>query len=123
MKVLLLEDHMFCAEMMCDLFKDRKIEIIHASNYNAGIKAWEKEEFDFAILDILLQNGRTGLEFYHQIMKESIPIFFLTGCIDDITLDQVNGYKVIQKNEEELEKLLSVLIKEFEETGKFIPNR
>ena len=88
MKILFLEDHSFFAKEIIDyiqLFLNEKseIDIYYANTYKEAVALLEKHKnFDRAILDVQLQNGRNGIEFADMNRSKIGKILFMTGCIE-----------------------------------------
>lgn len=101
MKILILEDHAFFASEIIEYFQeDTEIEGVYAKSYKEAIAAIEKhKKFDFSILDVILQNGKTGIDVARLHKEELGTIMFLTGCCDTTTLNALQEYIVVSKLE------------------------
>lgn len=100
MKILFLEDHSFFASDIIEYFtEETNFELIHVKTYKEAIRAIEKNKFDFAILDVILQNGKTGLDVAKYSPDKLGKIMFLTGCCDKTTLEALKEYIVVSKLE------------------------
>ncbi len=89
-KVLLIDDHeadaLLIYHQLLRAPGGDTIELHHASDFRAGVKALEAEEYDIVLLDFFLpdQIGIEGIE----IIRESFPevgIILLTGLNDEET--------------------------------------
>jgi CheY-like chemotaxis protein len=101
MKILLLEDHAFFASELIEYFQEDTVwEVVYAKSYKEAITAIEThKKFDFSILDVILQNGKTGLDVAKLHKEELGSIMFLTGCCDATTLNALQEYIVVSKLE------------------------
>ena len=85
-KILLIEDDIFLRDGLSEMLTKEGYDITLAENF---AKANEKiqENFDLAILDIMLPDGN-GLELCQEIRKDdnNTPILFLTACDDEIQI-------------------------------------
>ncbi len=88
-KILILEDHKFYIKEIIDELQDQGYTIDHATRYQQAEELIQKNTYDFAILDVILQNGKTGLHFAEKYSSKINKITFLTGCVDDVTLDAI----------------------------------
>jgi DNA-binding NarL/FixJ family response regulator len=100
MKVLLLEDHSFFASDLIEYFKEETdFELTHVKTYKEAMAALSKNKYDFSILDVILQNGKTGLDVAKASHGKLGKIMFLTGCCDSTTLEALREYVVVSKLE------------------------
>jgi DNA-binding response OmpR family regulator len=101
MKILLLEDHSFFATELVDYFiEETNYEVCYAKSYKEAVLALDKHgPFDYTILDVILQNGKTGLDLVRGHKDKLGKIMFLTGCSDDTTLNTLQEYIVVSKLE------------------------
>lgn len=85
-KILLVEDDIFLREGLSEMLTKEGYDVTLAENF---AKANEKiqENFDLAILDIMLPDGN-GLELCQEIRKvdNNTPLLFLTACDDEIQI-------------------------------------
>lgn len=127
-KVLIVEDHSFFAEELIEYLRDDCFyEVVHASNFLDAVRLIKKENgFDFSILDILLQNGKTGVDIAEKFKDQLGRILFVTGCVDEAVLNKIENYASTSKLHEiwsPLEKFLAggtPKINENETTSRFI---
>lgn len=89
MKVFYLEDHEFYAEDVIALLQKEGHEVTYVSNYKDCVEILKNNKFDCSILDVILQNGKTGLQLAEDYKNNLGRIMFLTGCVDKATLDTV----------------------------------
>ena len=100
MKILMVDDHTFYSEMIVDWIREQGHEIHYVTRYDDAVKVLEKEgKFDFSILDVILQNGKTGLTIVKNYPTQLGKILFLTGCTDQPTLNSISPYASIHKTE------------------------
>lgn len=85
-KILLVEDDIFLREGLSEMLTKEGYDVTLAENF---AKAKEKldENFDLAILDIMLPDG-SGLELCQEVREsgKNLPILFLTACDDEIQI-------------------------------------
>jgi DNA-binding NarL/FixJ family response regulator len=125
MKILLLEDHSFFASELIDYFnEDTDYELVYAKTYKEAIQALEKhKKFDYSILDVILQNGKTGIDVVKSHKKDLGNIMFLTGCSDSATLTALKDFIVVSKLEviwPKLDDFFSGKLKPVSETDQLV---
>ena len=91
MKILLLEDHAFYGDEIYEALCDAGHEVFYARNYKQGVEGVSKTKFDCSVLDIILQNGNTGLSFAKDFEDRLGRVFFVTGCEDSATLEAITN--------------------------------
>lgn len=98
-KVLFLDDHAFwCGEIIEYLRDDKGLEVHYAQSYNEAVALMKREKhFDMSILDVILQNGKTGLLFAEQFKEHLGNIIFITGCNDQTTKTALESYNHVHK--------------------------
>lgn len=90
MKILYLEDHEFYAVDIVKFLKKLNHEVVWCQSYKEFKKHIEDNQFfDCSILDMVLQNGKTGLELAETYSHNLGRVMFLTGCVDKIILDNI----------------------------------
>lgn len=89
MKIFYLEDHEFYAEDVIALLQKEGHEVTYVSNFKDCVEILKNNKFDCSILDVILQNGKTGLQLAEDYKNNLGRIMFLTGCVDKATLDTV----------------------------------
>ncbi len=89
-KILLVDDHKELLCMIHDILtKYGYTQIVTADSFQNGLKAFQEEQPDLAILDVMLPDGN-GFELFQEIRKRSnIPIFFLSAKDEDA--DRIMG--------------------------------
>lgn len=99
MKILYLEDHeFFASEILEYIAEETPHEVYYAKTYKEAEQLLEShKKFDAAILDVILQNGKTGLLFAENYEEKLGDILFVTGCNDNITKNALSKYKNIAK--------------------------
>ncbi|MCS7317589.1 MAG: hypothetical protein NZZ41_04660 [Candidatus Dojkabacteria bacterium] len=108
MRFLILDDHEFYCRDLIEYITLAKQEVYFAKNFREGVEIMEKNPslvFDVSFIDIILNNGKTGLHFISRYESRLGKIIILTGCIDDNTLETVKKWEVINKADNVLEKL------------------
>lgn len=123
MKILFLEDHAFFASDIVEYFQeDTDFECVYAKSYKEAVIAFEKhKKFDFSILDVILQNGKTGLDIAKTYKDKTGSIMFLTGCCDSTTLNALKEYIVVSKLEviwPKIDMFINGELKTLKETGR-----
>ena len=80
MNILLVEDDALVAEMMSDAMKRWDQEVVLAVSGKAAVQAAGSQEFDLALLDIMLPDG-FGYDFIPEIKKSQpdLKIITMTG--------------------------------------------
>jgi DNA-binding NarL/FixJ family response regulator len=101
MKILLLEDHSFFASELVEYFnEDTEFEVVYVKSYKEAVAALDiHKQFDYSILDVILQNGKTGIDIAKTYDTRLGKIMFLTGCTDQATLSALRNYIVVSKLE------------------------
>lgn len=86
MKILLLEDDASLALGLEFSLKEETYDVTHVSLVEECKKAFEKETFDLALLDVTLPDGN-GYDMCKYIREKSdIPIIFLTAMDDEVNV-------------------------------------
>jgi DNA-binding NtrC family response regulator len=99
MKILYLEDHEFFASEVIEYLEEEGHEVHFASSYQQAIDALKKEEkFDCSFLDVILQNGKTGVLFANEFGPQLGRVMFITGCPDKMTLNAIKEYSSASKS-------------------------
>jgi CheY-like chemotaxis protein len=98
-KVLFLDDHTFWSVEIIEYLRDDKgLEVHYAQSYNEAVAIMKKEKsFDMSILDVILQNGKTGLLFAETFKENLGNIIFITGCNDQTTNTALESYNHVHK--------------------------
>ena len=93
-KIFYLEDHAFYANVIVPRLRKQGYEVVHCLTYkNAEEIISNGEKFDFALLDVVLTNGKTGIHFAEKYGKNFDKILFITGCRDIQTLETLINKK------------------------------
>lgn len=112
LKVFYLEDHEFFSVDIIEYLQEAGHQVYYAKTYAEAEKLVEKVgSFDVSIVDVILQNGKTGIHFVSKYEPILGKIFFLTGCIDQPTIDKISKWKYASKREFDWE-MLDEIIKE-----------
>ena len=100
LKVLYLEDHEFFSIDIIEYIKESGHEVFYAKTYAEAESLMENNKsFNAAIIDVILQNGKTGIHFVTKHEADLGKIMFLTGCIDQPTLDKLSKWGVASKRD------------------------
>jgi DNA-binding response OmpR family regulator len=92
-KVLYVEDELFLGKIVKETLEIRGFEVVMESDGADVMKAFEAQQPDICILDVMLPN-RSGFELAEDIRKQNddVPIIFLTAKTQ--TEDVVQGFKI-----------------------------
>lgn len=102
-KIFYLEDHVFYANIIVPRLRKQGYEIVHCLNYKCAEEAMNNGEiFDYALLDVVLTNGKTGIHFAEKYSSRFGKILFITGCRDNLTLETLfnKNYNSVSKQYE-----------------------
>jgi DNA-binding NarL/FixJ family response regulator len=107
MNILYLEDHNFFGDSINQILKEDYPEhnIFYATTYAQAEEFMRKHSFKISILDVVLQNGKTGIHFVEKYSSSLGGILFVTGCKDESTLKALEKYNHIEKNIEVLNNI------------------
>jgi DNA-binding response OmpR family regulator len=98
MKILQLEDHPFFANEVTEYLTELGHVVTFVESWDAAEDVMlSGAEFDACILDVVLKNGKTGLHFAKKWKDKIGRPLFITGCVDEITINAVNRYSAISK--------------------------
>lgn len=116
-KILFLDDHVFWSNEIIEYLRDDKgLDVYYAESYQEAVDLVKKhKKFDMSILDVILQNGKTGLLFAENFKSSLGDIIFITGCNDQSTKLALDKYKHINKLDniwESLDDFISCNLKE-----------
>lgn len=85
-KILLLEDDEALALGIEFTLKDEGYNVTRCAYVEDAKKAFDKDEFDIVILDVMLPDG-SGYDVCKYIRSKSeVPIIFLTACDDEVNV-------------------------------------
>ena len=107
MKVLYLEDHAFFGDSIYNILKQDfpELEVDYAKSFSQAETLMATKAYDLSILDVVLQNGKTGIHFAEGYGKSLGKILFVTGCKDELTLKMLQKYKHVPKDIKVLEDI------------------
>lgn len=104
MNILYLEDHNFYGDEMyksiCKISSIYKVD--YATSYSQAKELMKNKKYDISLLDVILQNGKTGIHFAEEFTKQLGKILFITGCNDELTLKALQHYTYIPKDTQSL---------------------
>ncbi|MEX2595645.1 MAG: DNA-binding response regulator [Salibacteraceae bacterium] len=94
LKVLVVEDETFIAEMIRVMLEDIGHHVPFVSyNESHAKEVLQNEAVDFAIFDINLKNGMEGVDLAKIAQRKEIPFMFLTSYSDRRTLEEAKKTK------------------------------
>jgi len=86
--IFLLEDHAFYANVIIPKLRKQGYLVTHCLNYKCAEEVMSSgQKFDFALLDVVLTNGKTGIHFAEKYGNRFNKILFVTGCRDIQTIE------------------------------------
>jgi len=93
MNILVVDDIPFIAEKIrLLLIENLTIDNVHiAYDYNSAIELVDKNKIDLALLDINLEEEKTGYDVAIEIGKKSIPYLFITSYSDEKNVELALG--------------------------------
>ena len=110
LKVFYLEDHEFFSVDILEYLKELNHEVFYAKTYDEAERLINQHKnFDVSIVDVILQNGKTGIHFVTKYEGNLGKIMFLTGCVDQPTLDKLAKWEVVSKRETIWDKMDTIL--------------
>lgn len=90
MRILLLDDHSFYADEIYEGLTEMGYNVEYAHNYKEADALMKlNNTYDCCLLDIILQNGKTGIGFAELYESRIGRVMFITGCDDRITVDAI----------------------------------
>ena len=92
-KILYVEDELFLGKIVKETLELRGFEVVMESDGADVMKAFEIQQPDICVLDVMLPN-RSGFELAEDIRKinDDVPVIFLTAKTQ--TDDVVHGFKI-----------------------------
>ena len=92
-KILLLEDDPNLGFVLQEFLEHKQYKVIHCSNGEEGLKAFNKESFDLCIVDVMMPK-MDGFSFTKHVRKNDVktPIIFLTA--KSLKEDKLEGFKI-----------------------------
>jgi len=93
LKIILIDDDEKLLNLLEEYFKERDMEVYKAFSGAEGLSIIEKEEFDLAILDVMMP-GMDGLEVLRKINNNHpyLPVIMLTARGDEA--DRIVGLEL-----------------------------
>jgi DNA-binding NarL/FixJ family response regulator len=100
MKILYLEDHSFFGDSVRDILVEDypQHQIDYVTNYANAVNIMKENKYDISILDVILQNGKTGIHFAEKFTPYLGKILFVTGCKDELTIKALEKYEYVNKD-------------------------
>ncbi|MCP4752211.1 MAG: response regulator transcription factor [Proteobacteria bacterium] len=90
--ILVIEDEIKIAKLLCDYLKDSGFQATSIGNGNEALSVVKKNEFDLLLLDISLP-GMDGIELCKEVRRFSdVPIIMVTAKAD--TVDRLIGLEL-----------------------------
>ncbi len=100
-KILLVDDDIDLLEQNKLLLESKGFEVITAENSEDGLKVFQKEKPDAAIIDLIMEQMDSGFVLCYKIKKtehgKKIPVFMLTSATYE------TGFKFSSSSKEEKE--------------------
>jgi DNA-binding LytR/AlgR family response regulator len=95
LKILIVEDEVLIAEDLKEiLFEVGYTEVFKARNYAQAIEAFESKNIDMVLLDINLNDSKSGIDLGLQINQNlHIPFIYITSYSDTDTIASVKKTK------------------------------
>lgn len=105
--VLYVEDHSFFANEICEYLKeDLNLKVYYAKSYSEAEEFIRKHKFfNFALLDVALSNGKTGVDIVHKFKMCFGRVMFITGLVDELVYTNIQNYASASKMAEIWPKL------------------
>lgn len=98
MKIFYLEDHEFFASEVIEYLEEKGHEVYYATCYKQAQSMIKKGgNFDCSFLDVILQNGKTGILFAEEYKENLGRVMFITGTPDKSTLEAIERYSSASK--------------------------
>jgi DNA-binding response OmpR family regulator len=108
-RIFILEDHTFYASEIVE-YLSKTYEVVYAQSYKeAEVILKDNVKFDFSILDVILKNGKTGIDIVNIYHKKLGDVLFLTGCIDNVTIGLIEKYKSAHKMHFYIDDIVDVI--------------
>lgn len=112
-KVLVVEDESLIAEMLKMMLEELGHKVAVVYHRKKAFDLIEKDQFDFAILDINIEGGMEGIEIARKLNEKKTPFMYLTSYADKTTLDAAmstipGAYLIKPFTQDELYAALSV---------------
>lgn len=94
-KIMIVEDEVIIAMDISAKLKELQYEVCRqVMSGEQAIKNVEEERPDIVLMDIILKGEMNGIEAAREIRtRYGIPIIFMTACIDEETMKQMEDVK------------------------------
>jgi DNA-binding response OmpR family regulator len=92
-KILLCDDHTFYCQDIIEYLREINYEVHYVPTYKQADALLQTNSYDFSLLDIILQNGKTGFNLAEKYENKLGKIMFITGCVDRSTLEILQNSK------------------------------
>lgn len=117
LNIFILDDHEFYCLDIIEYLREMKHNVVYIKSFKDAIAYFQEhpqQMFDFSLIDIILSNGKTGVHFVSQYEQRLGKILFITGCVDENTLQTIQKWDFVNKQDNVLEKIdmyINTLIK------------
>lgn len=96
-RVLLVEDDPWLAELEADVLTQAGYDVIHAPHAPSAIAKIDEHQPDIIILDVLL-TGSTAFALLHELQSygdtKQVPVILCTNMADSLKLEDLTTYGV-----------------------------
>jgi DNA-binding response OmpR family regulator len=96
-RVLLVEDDPWLAELEADVLTQAGYDVIHAPHAPSAIAKIDEHQPDIIILDVLL-TGSTAFALLHELQSygdtKQVPVILCTNMADSLKLEDLKTYGV-----------------------------
>lgn len=84
-RILIAEDDMDLLEQMTMFLENEGYEIISADNEKDAATIIRNQDFDIALLDLMLENSDSGFILSHKVKKKNpdIPVIIITAVTEE----------------------------------------
>ena len=98
MKIFFCDDHQFYSSEPIEDLEDKGHDVYYAKSYKDAENVIAKHgPFDCSFLDIILQNGKTGILLAKEYERDLGRIMFITGTPDKSALEAIERYSSASK--------------------------
>jgi two-component system cell cycle response regulator len=85
-RVLYIEDHLTLANMTTEILLEMGLIVEHQTSAEQGLEAFEENDYDLVLLDIVLQGEKDGISLIEDIRertdeKQSVPILAISSLL------------------------------------------
>lgn len=119
-RILIVEDESLVAMDMERMLTDLGYELIpYVNSYAAAIEALDRTKADLVLLDITLNDTKTGIDLSHLLQQQyKVPFIYVTSHSDKKTIDQAlvtkpNGYLLKPFDANDLYTAIEVALSNF----------